>query len=401
MPPPPPAAPSAAITAIDAVRRAMRLPAGARVVVAMSGGVDSSVTAGLLAEAGYEVIGLTARLYDVTPESLQGQAARPGSCCAPEDARDARSVARALGIRHYVVDERERFHAEVIAPFTAAWQRGETPNPCVDCNRSLKFEHLVSRARDLGAQALATGHYARLEPAADGVELRRGRDPGKDQAYFLYPMSTETAAFLRFPLGDLTKTQVREHAARMGLAVATKRESMDICFVGREGTAAFVARTAGARAGTIVDGQGAVLARHDNLAAFTVGQRRGLPLSAPGPDGRPRYVLETRGDGTVVVGPRDGNRVERLSLLDYRHLSGPPLQAGRVLEVQVRHRGQPVGARVVRCEGSELELALVGELPGMARGQSAVLLDGDRVLGGGTVHQVTMRLSARTNEEQR
>jgi len=352
----------------------------------MSGGVDSSVVAGLLVEAGYEVFGLTARLYDMDRSAQAVALRRPGTCCAPEDARDARGVARRLGIRHYVVDERELFHDTVIAPFVAAWQAGQTPNPCVECNRSMKFDQLVRKARALGAQALATGHYARLDLDDRGEPaLRRGRDKDKDQAYFLYPMNADAAAMMRFPLGAMTKAEVREHAARLGLAVATKRESMDVCFVEDGNTAGWVARQAGARDGKIVDVAGLALGRHDNLASFTVGQRKGLRLSRPADDGEPRYVLDKRADGTVVVGPRDLLAVRSLEVAPCTFISGRWPETGTSCQVQLRHRGRPADAIVIGRDGDRLTLDVRGELSGAARGQSAVIFDGDRVLGGGLI----------------
>ncbi|HAN30542.1 MAG TPA: tRNA 2-thiouridine(34) synthase MnmA, partial [Myxococcales bacterium] len=250
-------------------REQIGLPSGARVAVAMSGGVDSSVVAALLVEAGYDVIGLTARLYDTEATEVP----RAGSCCAPEDARDAKGVAAQLGFRHYVLDERQSFREEVIGPFIESWRTGQTPNPCVACNRSLKFDRLLKRALSLGAEVLATGHYAQLD-ADDGgrPRLRRGMDRGKDQAYFLYPLPAVQARLLRFPLGGLSKTDVREHAERLGLDVAQKAESMDICFVGAKKPADWMAAQGQVPGGELISLDGTRLGRHDNLAKFTVGQ---------------------------------------------------------------------------------------------------------------------------------
>ena len=377
-------APSADL--IGALRADLRLPVGARVAVAMSGGVDSSVAAGLLVEAGYEVLGMTARLYDLEDDEQRNARQRPGTCCAPEDARDARGVARRLGIRHYVVDEREVFERTVIAPFLAAWRAGDTPNPCVECNRVVKFDQMVSKARSLGASALATGHYARLGVDTQGrPELRRGRDANKDQAYFLYPMTPASAAMLRFPLGGMDKDEVRRHAERLGLPVAQKRESMDICFVAGGSAADWVARQGGARRGDIVDISGMSLGRHENLAAFTVGQRRGLHIGQPTADGEPRYVLAKGADATVIVGPRALLAVESLSIEPCNAVGGSLPAVGTACSVQVRHRGRPVGATVIGLVGSRLELRIDGDLQAAAHGQSAVLFAGDRVLGGGLI----------------
>ncbi len=380
-------APTASL--IDLIRADIALPVGSRVAVAMSGGVDSSVVAALLVEAGYEVIGLTARLYDVDPTEV----VRAGSCCAPEDARDARGVAADLGIRHYVLDERAVFERDVMQPFLADWREGRTPNPCVACNRSLKFDRLVGRARMLGAEALATGHYAQLDRDDDGhARLRRGRDRGKDQAYFLYPLQADVAGYLRFPLGAMTKTEVRDHGDRLGLCVADKPESMDICFVGAKKPAEWVAANGGAPSGALVDLAGTRLGQHSNLARFTVGQRRGLGL--PG-GGEPHYVVDKSADGTVVLGHHEDLLVARLTLEGYNSVTGSVPATGARVGLQVRHRGRPVEAEVVGSGADGLVLRLCAALDGAARGQAGVLFDADRVLGGGTIQQVT-RASERT-----
>lgn len=365
------------------VRRAMRLPAGATVAVAMSGGVDSSCVAGLLAEAGYNVFGLTARLYDVDPTAAR----RAGSCCAPEDARDAREVAQALGIRHYTVDEREAFAASVIEPFAQAWLGGETPNPCVACNQFLKFDRLVEMARDLGAQALATGHYARLELRNGRPALLRGADAAKDQAYFLYPLPSEAADFLRFPIGELTKPQVRDHAERLGLPTAAKRESMDICFVGSEGTQAWLEKRHGAKPGPLVDVAGTRLGQHAGVTGFTVGQRQGLGLRPHGPQAEPWFVLDKRADGAVVVGKRGQLQVAELELGNCLWISGHPPGPAEELSVQIRHRGSAVPCTLidVSADGRTLRLAIQGDMQAAARGQSGVVLVQDQVLGGGVI----------------
>ncbi len=378
------------IDVLKATQAAVRLPAGARVAVAMSGGVDSSVAAGLLVEAGYEVLGITARLYDMDRAAAAIALRRPGICCAPEDTRDARSVARQLGIRHYVIDERTIFEKTVIEPFVAAWRAGETPNPCVECNRTLKFDQMISKARALGADALVTGHYARLELDEEGQPaLRRGVDNLKDQAYFLYPMSPSAAQMLRFPLGAMAKDEVREHATRMGLPVAAKRESMDVCFVEGGSAADWVAQRDGARPGAIIDVGGLTLGRHENLAGFTVGQRKGLRLQRPAEDGEPRYVLDKLADATVVVGPRALLAVRTVEVHPFTAISGRLPEAGLAGQLQLRHRGQPAAATVLEVAGDRLTLSVQGQLEGAARGQSAVLFDGDRVLGGGLIVHTT------------
>lgn len=370
-----------------AVRAALRLPAGSRVAVAMSGGVDSSTVAGLLLEAGYQVFGLTARLYDV---DLQAER-KSGTCCAPEDARDARSVAQHLGIRHYVLDEREVFRTEVIDRFVQAYDAGDTPNPCVECNRSLKFDRLVGMARALGAEALATGHYARLDLDEDGQPtLRRAVDLTKDQAYFLHPLGPGAAGYVRFPLGALTKTQVRDHATRLGLPTAAKRESMDVCFVGSQSAQAFVEKLAGSKPGPLLDLAGTRLGQHAGVAGFTVGQRHGLPRlagTAQG-DASPRYVVDKRPDGTVIVGGRQDLRVAELELDGCTFVSGLPPKPGQLLAIQVRHRAQPVPAVLTGVLGDRVTVQLRGELHAAGRGQSGVLWHEDRVLGGGRIARV-------------
>ena len=365
------------------VRRAMRLPPGASVAVAMSGGVDSSCVAALLVEAGYSVFGLTARLYDVDPAAVH----RAGSCCAPEDARDAREVAQALGIRHYTVDEREAFAEKVITPFADAWRAGETPNPCVTCNQFLKFDRLVEMARDLGAVALATGHYARLELRQGRPALLRGADAAKDQAYFLYPLPPDAAEFLRFPVGELTKPQVREQAERLGVPTAAKRESMDICFVGSAGTQAWLEKRFGATSGPLVDVAGTRLGQHSGVTGFTVGQRQGIGLQSKGPHAEPWFVVDKRPDGAVVVGGRAQLRVAGLELDQCLWVSGTPPGPGLALSVQIRHRGQAVPCSLVdvSADGRTLNLAIHGDMQAAARGQSGVLLVGDQVLGGGVI----------------
>jgi tRNA-specific 2-thiouridylase len=371
---------------IAEMRAVMRLPAGARVAVAMSGGVDSSAVAALLVEAGYEVFGLTARLYDVDPAAI----GRAGTCCAPEDARDARSVAWALGIRHYTLDEREVFARAVVDRFVADYDRGDTPNPCVECNRTLKFEVLVQEARALGAEALATGHYACLDVDASGEPaLRRGVDPQKDQSYFLHPLTAEVGAFVRFPLGRWQKAQVRGHAARLDVPVAEKRESMDVCFVAASTPREFVAGQRGARPGTIVDLAGTQLGKHAGIAGFAVGQRHGLGLPPQKPEAAPLYVVDKRPDGTIVVGPHEALRATHVQLRDMSWI-GEPLRAGADVELQVRHRGKPIAARVVAAQDGSVSLDVLGELFAAGRGQSGVLYHGDRVLGGGIIHKATL-----------
>src|SRR5690606_6772212 len=296
-----------------------RAPSETRVVVAMSGGVDSSVVAGLLAREGYEVIGVTLQLYD------HGEAThRKGSCCAGQDIHDARRVSAALGIPHYVLDYEERVKETVIDPFAARYAKGETPIPCVSCNQTVKFEDLMSVARDLGADCLATGHYVRSEMVGDRRVLFRPVDADKDQTYFLFATTPEQLDYLRFPLGSQSKDETRALAREMGLSVADKHDSQDICFV-PQGSYADVVRKLMPEAeqpGDIVDGAGQVLGRHKGLIRYTVGQRRGLGIASGSPLCVVRLDARTQ---QVVVGPREALSTHTVRLRDVHWLGDVPL----------------------------------------------------------------------------
>jgi tRNA-specific 2-thiouridylase len=359
------------------------VPAGARVVVAMSGGVDSSAVAALLHEAGYEVVGVTLQLYD------HGVATgRKGACCAGQDIRDARDVAARLGIAHYVLDYETRFRDQVIGDFADSYARGETPVPCIQCNRSVKFRDLLGVARDLGAAALATGHYARRVGGATGAALHRGADPARDQSYFLFATTQDQLDFLRFPLGDLPKDETRRHAARLGLAVADKPDSQDICFVPDGNYARLVEklRPEAIRAGEIVDLDGRVLGTHAGTINYTVGQRRGLGI---GGVAEPLYVVAVDpGAARVVVGPRAALARDSLEATGLNWIGGgaePPARLDDV-EVKIRSAAAPARASAVFDGGARrATIRFAAPEYGVAAGQAAVLYRDDRVLGGGWI----------------
>ncbi len=369
-----------------AVREAVRLPQGARVVAAMSGGVDSTVTAALLKRAGYDVVGVTLQLYD------HGAAVKKaGACCAGQDIRDARQAAERIGIPHYVLDYESRFRSEVIDDFADAYLRGETPIPCVRCNQTVKFRDLLDVARELGAEAMATGHYVRREVGPDGPELHRGADPGRDQSYFLFATTQAQLAYLRFPLGALPKALVREAAAALQLSVADKPDSQDICFVpeGRYSTLIDKLRPDAAGAGEIVHLDGRVLGPHAGVSRYTVGQRRGLKVAV----GEPLFVVALEPERKrVVVGPREALLTAGLAMKETNWLGdGLSLEAkakeGRSILARVRSTRAPVSARLTLKDSAP---ALVFDAPdeGVSPGQACVLYDGDqpsRVLGGGFI----------------
>ncbi len=349
-----------------------------RIVVAMSGGVDSSVTAALLARAGYEVIGVTLQLYD-----HGARAQKKGACCAGQDIYDARRVAETLGIPHYVLDYEARFKAQVMEEFAAAYARGETPIPCVACNDRVKFHDLLATAKDLGAAALATGHYVERREGAAGPELHCGADPSRDQSYFLYKTTVEQLAFLRFPLGGLEKSQVREMAHELGLVTAAKPDSQDICFVPGGNYAAVVEKLKpeAARPGDIVDLKGTVLGRHDGIIHFTVGQRKGLGLS--GNTEAYFVVALDAARARVVVGPRSALASRRITLRAVNWLA--PVTAAHPCQVKVRSMRPPVPATVTAAPDGGAVVELLSAEDAVAPGQACVFYDGTRVLGGGTI----------------
>ena len=348
----------------------------ARIVVAMSGGVDSSVVAALAARSGAEVIGVTMQLYD------HGEAVRrSGACCAGQDIYDAKQVADRLGIAHYVLDYESRFRSGVIDRFADEYARGRTPVPCSLCNQGVKFTDLIAFARELGADCLATGHYVRRVVNAGRTELHRGADPKRDQSYFLYGTTADQLDFLRFPLGDLPKSQVREIAVEQGLNVASKPDSQDICFVPDGDYAGLVKRMRPETdvPGEIIDLSGQVLGRHRGVVHFTVGQRRGIEI---GGSPEPLYVLRIDPAARqIVVGPRAALAVERMRVEDVSWLG----EDQRDVTVKVRSLAPAVPATIngnwVRFETPEF---------GVAPGQAAVFYEGSRVLGGGWIAETAM-----------
>jgi len=348
-----------------------------RVLVAMSGGVDSSAAAALLVAQGHEVVGVSMRVHDFSDRG------RGRSCCAPDDLEDARAVARHLGIPFYVANVEEEFGRRVVDRFVDDYLAGRTPNPCIACNAEVKFDWLLRRARGMAAK-LATGHYARIERRGERLALLAGADPAKDQSYFLHGLGQAELDDVLFPVGHLPKAEVRALAASAGLSTAAKAESQEICFVTDGDAAGFVElrRPGAARAGEVVDGSGRVLGRHGGVHRFTVGQRRGLGVAS----GAPAYVVRIEPEtARVVVGSSAEASVDRFPVEEVRWVAAAPPRSPGSFRVRVRHRHEGEVGQVIPVPGGRAEVRLRSPVRGVAPGQAAVFYDGDEVVGGGRI----------------
>ncbi|MBW3621924.1 MAG: tRNA 2-thiouridine(34) synthase MnmA [Armatimonadetes bacterium] len=359
------------------------MAAGERVVVAMSGGVDSSVAAGLLVQQGFEVLGITMQLW---PADLPKN--HESGCCSLSAVEDARRVAHTLGIPHYVVNLREAFDRDVIRNFVEEYAEGRTPNPCVRCNKFIKFEAFLERARALGARFIATGHYARVRFSEESgrYQLLRSADPNKDQTYALYPLAQEQMAHTLFPLGEMTKERTREIAETMGLITAKKPDSQEICFVPDNDYARFLSHRSpdALKPGPIVNGEGKVLGDHSGYANYTVGQRRRIGVSSP----IPLYVTKIRPEsGEVVVGPNEALFARRLVAEEFNWIAAPPREDSLVCEAKIRYTMKATPARLSALAEDRVEVTFDEPQRAITPGQSLVCYDGDAVIGGGIIRE--------------
>lgn len=351
-----------------------------RIIVAMSGGVDSSVVAALLKEAGYDVVGLTMQLYD------HGEVVSKKACCAGIDIYDAKQVADLIGIPHYVLNYENRFKQSVMEDFADTYMRGETPIPCVRCNQTVKFKDMFGMAKDLGGDALATGHYVQRIMGQGGPELHAGNDPNRDQSYFLFTTTKDQLDYLRFPLGGIPKSETRAHAARFGLAVADKPDSQDICFVPDGNYARVVEklRPGALESGPIMDQAGTILGTHQGIINYTVGQRRGLGLSSP--SGEPYYVISLDPERhAVIVGPKEALATTQVPVREMNWLVDSSSIVDKDLTVKLRSSQTPLKATVTPQEGDRALVTLHTPEYGISAGQACVIYDGQRVIGGGWI----------------